>query len=71
MHLRKWLYEASTFNERITVKVSKSQKQIMVTSILPKNEQKITISSENIRDSDFLFIFWEELRTPSFAFDII
>ena len=45
---RKWLYEASTFNERITVKVSKSQKQIMVTSILPKYEQKITISSENI-----------------------
>ena len=71
VHLRKWLYEASTFNERITVKVSKSQKQIMVTSILPKNEQKITISSENIRVSDFLFIFWEELRTPSFAFDII
>jgi hypothetical protein len=35
----------------------------MVCSILPKNEQKITILSifflENTRDSDILFVFWE------------
>ena len=48
------------------LKVRKSQKQYMVSSILPENDQKITILSifslENTLDSDFCF--FEELRTP-------
>ena len=63
---RKWLYEASTFNKWISVKVRKSQKQIMVSSILPKNEQKITILSifslENTQESDFSFVLWKNWR---------
>ena len=45
------------------LKVRQSRKQIMVYSILPKNEQKITILSifqrGDAQDSDFLFVFWE------------
>ena len=46
-----------------SLKVSKSRKQFMVFSILPKNERKITnlsiVSLENNRGSDLLFIFGE------------
>ena len=45
------------------LKVRQSRKQIMVSSILPKNERKITILSifkrEDAQDSDFLFVFKE------------
>ena len=45
------------------LKVRKSQKQFIVYSILPKNEQEITILSifslRNTQESDFLFVFWE------------
>ena len=50
------------------LKVRKSTKQFVVSSILPKNEQKITIltilSLGNTQDSDLSFDFLQELRTP-------
>jgi hypothetical protein len=43
--------------------VRKSRKQIMVLSILPKNDRKITILNifylGNTQNSDFLFVFWK------------
>ena len=49
---------------------SQSGKQIMVSSILPKNKRKITIL--NILLSIVIFVqFLEELRTPWFAFEIL
>ena len=46
-----------------------SWKQFMVFSILPKNYYPEHLL-ENTQDSDFLFVFWGELRTSQFAFEI-
>ena len=52
------------------VKVSKSQKQIMVSSILPKNEQNsLSWVKKKLRILSFVR-FLGELRTPYIAFEI-
>ena len=51
-----------TYSEN-TLLILKPRKQIMVSSVLPKNKQKITLLSffslGNTQDSDFSFGFWE------------
>ena len=44
------------------LKVSQSRKQIILFSILPKNEQKNSILVARIPNRSFSFVFWENLE---------
>ena len=64
--------KAGSYIIYLLLKVSKSRKQFMVSSILPKNERKnSTLLLCMIHKVDlFLFIFWEKHKPPKRHFEI-
>ena len=71
----KFIYseKATKIWHNLSFKGQKIWKQFMVSSILPKNEQKITILSifslENTHDRDILFIFWKNWEHHNLLWD--
>ena len=63
----KFYFFNASKNVFLFLKVSKSRKQFLVFSILPKNEQK---TKKYYPESSQDIVFLEELRIPKISFEI-